>query len=674
MSKDQNIESGRKLEIAGALCLDYFAIYLVDLDEDTFKIHRTSDTISKQVATLVEQFQSYSRGISAYIYTYAYPDDMEFVREETRLENVRKRLQEEDAFSVRYRRIANGTIEYIEWRYVRIAKEEKNIKAVLAVRNVDEQMTDELQQKALLEDALNQAREANQAKTSFLSAMSHDIRTPMNAIIGFSEIAITHMDDKEKVVDCLEKILTSSNHLLNLINDVLDMNRIESGKATLQEKECSLSQVLHDLLQMVLPQIKAKRIGLFADTFNVINEDEIADPLKLNQIFLNILGNAVKFTPSGGSIFVQIHQRPSEREGYGAYEFVFKDTGVGMSEEFLEHIFEPFEREKSSVKQGIEGTGLGMSIVKNTVDMMGGSIQVKSAKGQGSEFIIDLELKLQENVPKREKIQELEGKRVLIVDDDFNTCNSITRMLGQIGIRSEWTTSSRESIFRIQKACEDGDEFQVYIINWNMPLMDGIETTRKIRRIVGEEVPVIMLTASDWTDVENEAKEAGITTFCNKPLFQSDLEKVLLKVNHLAEEKNVPILSTKKQYVGKRVLVTDDNVLNREIAHEILADAGFLVEGAEDGSVAVKMVRQSEEGWYDLVLMDVQMPVMDGLEATKEIRKLSRKDVATLPIIAMTANAFEEDKELALQNGMSAYISKPLDLGKLFEILSDYIE
>ena len=247
-------------------------------------------------------------------------------------------------------------------------------------------------------------------------------------------------------------------------------------------------------------------------------------------------------------------------------------------------------------------------------------------------------------------------------------------MLGQIGIRSEWTTSSRESIFRIQKACEDGDEFQVYIINWNMPLMDGIETTRKIRRIVGEEVPVIMLTASDWTDVENEAKEAGITTFCNKPLFQSDLEKVLLKVNHLAEEKNVPILSTKKQYVGKRVLVTDDNVLNREIAHEILADAGFLVEGAEDGSVAVKMVRQSEEGWYDLVLMDVQMPVMDGLEATKEIRKLSRKDVATLPIIAMTANAFEEDKELALQNGMSAYISKPLDLGKLFEILSDYIE
>lgn len=314
-----------------------------------------------------------------------------------------------------------------------------------------------------------------------------------------------------------------------------------------------------------------------------------------------------------------------------------------------------------------------MSIVKNTVDMMGGTIQIKSAKGQGSEFVIGLDLKLQNNVPKREKIQELEGKRALIVDDDFNTCNSITRMLEQIGVRSEWTTSSRESIFRIQKAREDGDEFQVYIVNWNMPLMDGIETTRKIRRIVGEEAPIIMLTASDWADVENEAKEAGITTFCNKPLFQSDLEKVLLKVNHLAEEKSVPILSTKKQYVGKRVLVTDDNVLNREIAHEILTDAGFLVEGAENGSVAVKMVRQSEEGWYDLVLMDVQMPVMDGHEATKEIRKLSRKDVGTLPIIAMTANAFDEDKELALQSGMNAYITKPLNLEKLFEILSDYI-
>lgn len=673
MSKEKIENENRSLEIASSLCMDYFSVYLVDLDEDTFKIHRTSDVISSQVATLMEQFQSYSEAVSAYIYTYAYPDDMEFVREETKIENVRKRLQEEEAFSVRYRRIVNGTVEYIEWRYVRIAQEEKNMKAVLAVRNVDEQMKEELQQKALLEDALNQAREANQAKTSFLSAMSHDIRTPMNAIIGFSEIAITHMDDKEKVMDCLEKILTSSNHLLELINDVLDMSRIESGKATLQEKECSLSQVVHDLVQMVLPQIKAKRIKLFADTFNVRNEDVIADPLKLNQIFLNILGNAVKFTPSGGSIFIQISQIPSKKEGYGSYKFIFKDTGIGMSEEFLEHIFEPFEREKNSVKQGIEGTGLGMSIVKNTVDMMGGTIQIKSAKGQGSEFVIGLDLKLQNNVPKREKIQELEGKRALIVDDDFNTCNSITRMLEQIGVRSEWTTSSRESIFRIQKAREDGDEFQVYIVNWNMPLMDGIETTRKIRRIVGEEAPIIMLTASDWADVENEAKEAGITTFCNKPLFQSDLEKVLLKVNHLAEEKSVPILSTKKQYVGKRVLVTDDNVLNREIAHEILTDAGFLVEGAENGSVAVKMVRQSEEGWYDLVLMDVQMPVMDGHEATKEIRKLSRKDVGTLPIIAMTANAFDEDKELALQSGMNAYITKPLNLEKLFEILSDYI-
>ena len=673
MSKEKIENENRSLEIASSLCMDYFSVYLVDLDEDTFKIHRTSDVISSQVATLMEQFQSYSEAVSAYIYTYAYPDDMEFVREETKIENVRKRLQEEEAFSVRYRRIVNGTVEYIEWRYVRIAQEEKNMKAVLAVRNVDEQMKEELQQKALLEDTLNQAREANQAKTSFLSAMSHDIRTPMNAIIGFSEIAITHMDDKEKVMDCLEKILTSSNHLLELINDVLDMSRIESGKATLQEKECSLSQVVHDLVQMVLPQIKAKRIKLFADTFNVRNEDVIADPLKLNQIFLNILGNAVKFTPSGGSIFLQICQMPSEKEEYGSYKFIFKDTGIGMSEEFLEHIFEPFEREKNSVKQGIEGTGLGMSIVKDTVDMMGGTIQIKSAKGQGSEFVIGLDLKLQNNVPKREKIQELEGKRALIVDDDFNTCNSITRMLEQIGVRSEWTTSSRESIFRIQKAREDGDEFQVYIVNWNMPLMDGIETTRKIRRIVGEEAPIIMLTASDWADVENEAKEAGITTFCNKPLFQSDLEKVLLKVNHLAEEKKVPILSTKKQYVGKRVLVTDDNVLNREIAHEILTDAGFLVEGAENGSVAVKMVRQSEEGWYDLVLMDVQMPVMDGHEATKEIRKLSRKDVGTLPIIAMTANAFDEDKELALQSGMNAYITKPLNLEKLFEILSDYI-
>lgn len=664
------MDKDKQSEISYVLSLEYDSIYVIDVEKGTFKIERASGVISEQVAKLMSGFPSYSEGIESYISAYVAPEDKEFVRDETKIEKVCERLKTERAFSVRYRRIVNDVTEYVKWRYIRGLSQTE---IILAVRNVDGEMAREIQQKALLENALNQAQSANQAKTNFLSNMSHDIRTPMNAIIGFSEIAMRHSGDEKKVRDCLKKILSSSNHLLNLINDILDMSRIESGRVEMQEEKCNLSEMLHNLVQMIQPQIQTKRLEFFINTYNVINEDVITDSLKLNQVFINILSNAVKFTPSGGIITFGIYQEPSDLTGYGVYKFVIKDTGVGMSRKFLEHIFEPFEREESCIQSGIEGTGLGMSIAKNMVDMLGGTIQVKSKKGKGSKFTIKLPIRLTTDQKVRGPIKGLAGIKVLVVDDDFDTCDNTTRMLTQMGIRSEWTTSAKEAVFRAQKAYEEKDAFQTYIINWKMPDMDGIEATKKIRKIIGKDVPIIILTVNDWTEEEDYAKKAGVTTFCSKPLFWSDLESVLLRVNHLKEKEKVQEISVKKQYEGKRVLVVEDNALNREIAYEILKEAGFLVEGAENGSVAVKMIKQSEEGWYHLVLMDVRMPVMNGYEATTAIRNLSRGDIKTMPIIAMTANAFEEDREMALQSGMNAHIAKPLNIENLFAILSDYV-
>ncbi|MCH5261118.1 MAG: response regulator, partial [Lachnospiraceae bacterium] len=450
-----------------------------------------------------------------------------------------------------------------------------------------ELVENERKQKTLLESALAQAQQANLAKTTFLSNMSHDMRTPMNAIIGFSAIAASHIDNTERVKDCLDKIMSSSKHLLNLINDILDMSRIESGKVQIQEQECNLSELLHTLANIIQPQVKEKQLDFFIDTVDVANEDIYADPLKLNQIFINILGNAVKFTPAGGSVSFRMCQKACAVQGYATYEFSIKDTGIGMSDEFMEHIFEPFERESSTLKSGIEGTGLGMAITKKLVEIMGGTISVSSVKGKGTEFVIILDLKLQEGSDAGQNIKELEGLRALVVDDDADTCESVTDMLSQIGMRSEWTTSAGEAILRAREAYDAHDPFHTYILDLNMPGQEGIDTVGKIREAAGDEIPVIIATAYDWSDVEKEAKEAGITEFCSKPLFMSDLRRALLKANHLMEESTTEMNYIDQDFSGKRVLLVEDNELNREIATEILREAGFTVEEAVDGSEAV---------------------------------------------------------------------------------------
>lgn len=552
--------------------------------------------------------------------------------------------------------------------------ETDDIMVMVVSKEITEQVQKQREQTQALQDALMQAQHANRAKTTFLSNMSHDIRTPMNAIIGFATIAVSHIDNKDQVRDCLQKVLSSSNHLLSLINDILDMSRIESGRVQIKEQECNISELMHNLVNIIQPQVKAKQLELFIDTFEVTNEDVIADSLKLNQVFINLLSNAVKYTPAGGTITFRIMQKTTFRHGYGDYVFVIKDNGIGMSSEFVQHIFEPFEREASVTRSGIEGTGLGMAITKNIVEMMDGTINVESEAGKGSKFTIELTLKLQDVQKNAEQLKELKGLRALVVDDDFNVCDSVSKMLKTIGMRAEWTTSGKEAAYRAKMAFDEGDSYHTFIIDWQMPELSGVETARRIRNAIGDEAPIIILTAYDWTDIEEEAKAAGVTAFCAKPLFMSDLKSALLAANNIIDkDRDEPAEWTLADFSGKRVLLVEDIELNREIAEVILSEAGFIVETAPDGTDAVSMVNNSEEYYYDVILMDVQMPIMDGYEATRTIRSLARKDVKDLPIIAMTANALEEDKEAALKNGMNAHIAKPLDMNIFISVLRQFI-
>ena len=523
----------------------------------------------------------------------------------------------------------------------------------------------------LAEPSFRVAEDANKAKSTFLSNMSHDIRTPMNAIIGFTTLAASNIDNQEKVKDYLSKILSSSNHLLSLINDVLDMSRIESGKIYLEEQEANLSDILHDIKTIITGQIHAKQLELYMDVMDVTDEDVYCDKTRLNQVLLNLLSNAIKFTPAGGTVSVRVAQLPNAPEGSGLYEIRVKDTGIGMSQQFAKRIFEPFERERTSTVSKIQGTGLGMAISKNIIDMMGGTIEVHTEQDKGTEFVIRVALRLQPERRSAEKIKELEGLKALVVDDDFNTCDSVTKMLVQVGMRSEWTLFGKEAILRARQSIELGDAFHAYIIDWRLPDMNGIEVTRQIRAL-GDETPIIILTAYDWSDIEAEAKAAGVTAFCSKPMFMSDLRETLLAAlgQQKAESGSIlPHVNDTFRFKEKRLLLVEDNELNREIALEILGEYGFQIDSAENGVQAVEKVTASKPGDYDLVLMDIQMPLMDGYEATRRIRALENPALAGIPILAMTANAFDEDRKAAMDCGMNGFLSKPIQIEELIHTL-----
>ncbi len=528
------------------------------------------------------------------------------------------------------------------------------------------------QQKEELSVALHAADAANRSKTTFLNNMSHDIRTPMNAIIGFTALATTHLDNRERTLDYLTKISQSSNHLLSLINDVLDMSRIESGKVHIEDRPENLADILQGIRNIIQSDIHAKQLELFIDTIDVTHEEVYCDKLRLNQILLNLTSNAIKFTGSGGSVFIKVTQKPSQKAGYGVYEFSVSDTGIGMSAEFAKTVFEPFTRERNSTVSGIQGTGLGMAITKNIVDIMGGTITVKSEQGKGSEFTVTLELRFADEEPEQISLAELNGLYSLVVDDDLVSCQSVSKMLRQIGMHAEWTVTGREAIVRTTEAIELGHPFGVYIIDWSMPDMDGIATVKGIRSIIGDSSPIILMSAYDWADIEQDARAAGVTGFVSKPLFASDLHRALERNLGKTPVKEAPA-QKKPSFGGKRLLLAEDNELNREIAEELLAEAGFMVESAENGKIALEMVERAKPGYYDLILMDVQMPIMNGYEATKQIRALKDKALASIPIVAMTANAFEEDKANAFAAGMNGHLAKPIDIEKVLALLEELL-
>lgn len=667
----------RQMEMIQALSIDYNLVYFYDLKTGAGNLlrNRDSDDNDEYMCDSIfsEEF-SFQESMHRYIEEFVYEEDKELLEEFLSLDRLKDELAEKKMTYANYRIFKDGEITYFQIKIVRTGIWEENQGIVLGFRSVDEEIRNEMEKKNLLEDALLQANRANKAKSIFLSNMSHDIRTPMNAIVGFTALAITHIDNTEQVEEYLKKIMSSGNHLLSLINDVLDMSRIESGKMHLDEKPCSLPDVLHELRNILQADIRAKQLDLYLDAVDVLNEEIYCDKLRLNQVLLNLLSNAVKYTSAGGTVSLRVTEKSGAAEGYAKYEFCIKDNGIGMSEQFVAHIFEPFEREENSTISKIQGTGLGMAITKNIVDMMNGTIDIQSEQGMGTQCTVTFTFRLNAEAVKPQHIPELKNCRALVVDDDFNTCDSVSYMLKQLGMRAEWTLSGKEAVLRTRQAMMWEDNYSVYIIDWLLPDMNGIEVTRRIRKEVGEDAPIIVLTAYDWDDIESEAKEAGVTAFCSKPLFLSELRNCLNSVINTEEESKEEVVQKNTKKRTGHILLVEDVDLNQEIAAAILGDAGFTTDIAENGQIAVEMLKKSKPGYYQLVLMDIQMPVMNGYEAAKAIRKLDNKELASIPIIAITANAFEEDKQETLNCGMNGHIAKPIDIDILFKTLDSILK
>ena len=525
-------------------------------------------------------------------------------------------------------------------------------------------------QMAELEEARQAAEAANKAKSEFLSNMSHDIRTPMNAIVGMTAIATANISDKKQVQNCLRKITLSSKHLLGLINDVLDMSKIESGKMTLNSDLVSLRELMDGLVSIVQPQVRSKRQQFDVFIHDIIAENVCCDSVRLNQIMLNFLSNAVKFTPEGGVIHVSLYQKPSPKgENFVQTHLLVKDNGIGMSAEFKAKIFESFSREDSTRVHKTEGTGLGMAISKYIVDAMGGSISVESELGKGSEFHVTLDLEVAEV---QEVDMVLPPWRMLVVDDDKLLCETTVASLKAIGVDAEWTLDGETAVQMVENRHSLRDDYQVILLDWKLPGMDGIETARAIRKKLGDEVPIMLISAYDWGEIEESARSAGINGFISKPLFKSTLYYGLRQFAGESSEPAELVAENHTDLHGKHILLAEDNELNWEIASDLLSEMGLVLDWAENGQICVNMFEHSPEGFYDAILMDIRMPVMTGYEAATAIRALDRPD-ADLPIIAMTADAFAEDIKKCLDHGMNAHVAKPIDVREVARLLEKYM-
>ena len=659
-------------EIIEGLGSEYYSVLLVNPDTDEVAVYRAEEAEGRAVAEYFRRYDNcWSKGIQAY--------SEELITEASRGEFLEKlslkHIQADGKeYSFTYEKRTAGGIIYLQDRVSFVHEKDGGLVAVVGTRNVDDLIKKERQQEMALQAAFDAAEAANRAKTDFLSNMSHDIRTPMNGIIGMTAIAAAHIDDKERVQDCLKKTTQASKHLLSLINEVLDMSKIESGKVDLQEEEFNLSDLIENLLTMTNAQIKEHRHELSVNISGVTHEAVVGDSLRIQKVFTNLMSNAVKYTPDGGKIRLSITEKPCNQARVGCYEVVFEDNGIGMSEAFLSQIFEPFTRSSDSRVNQVQGTGLGMPISRNIVRMMGGDIKVESKLGVGSRFTVTMYLKLQDAVEVRcDKFVDLD---VLVADDDAISLESCCEMLNDLGMKAEGVSAGAEAVEQVVLRHQQKRDYFACILDWKMPDMDGIAATREIRRVVGADVPIIIISAYDWSDIEQEARAAGANAFISKPLFRSRLVKTfcaLVGNEEPAEQETTFVQLETIDLTGSRVLLVEDNALNAEIATEILEMTGMTVEWAEDGVEAVDKMAACEDGCYDMVFMDIQMPRMNGYDAARAIRAMDRDYCKRVPIVAMTANAFAEDVHAARTAGMNEHIAKPLDLNILARILKKWL-
>ena len=646
--------------------LDRFVV--CDLENDRYRFYNL------QGEMVYEPSGTYHAFVEQVIAKYKTLEPLETMQAMMSPENIRRNLTaESDVYKFEYCSLDENTYKIasfipLEWEGTRL------VKVLLASMDVSQEKRAEIESHRALKEAYRAAENASRAKTEFLSNMSHDIRTPMNAIVGLTAIAGANIENPDKVIECLGKTTKASRHLLGLINEVLDMARIESGKMSLAEEDFNLPELVDNLITLTKPAIDEHRHNFEVHVDRIEHEAVCGDSLRIQQVFVNLMSNAVKYTPDGGNITFSIKEKPNGFSKLGCYEFSIADNGIGMTPEFQKIMFEPFSRADDHRTTKVQGTGLGMAISQNIVNLMNGSIKVDSAPGKGTRITVTIYLKLQESEKEQEK--ELLDLPVLVVDDDKTCCESTVATLKDIGIAGEWVLTGREAVERCHARHETGRDYFAVILDWKMPEMDGVETARKIREQVGKDVTIIILTSFEFSEIEEEARAAGVDAFIAKPLFRSRLTATLRQFTSGKKEKSARSLLenfAKTDYTSKRVLLVEDNELNREIAAEILGMTGVAVDIAENGKIAVEKVVAAPEKWYDLIFMDIQMPIMNGYEATAAIRSLPGGR-GKVPIIAMTANAFAEDVQLAKNTGMNEHIAKPLELDKLNDVLKQWLQ
>ena len=674
--EQREIDAAVRDAVISTLTNMYNTVWLInDVETEQCSLYHTdADAAHTDAIRNALSHAKYSDTKTEYVNTMVAEEDRERMQIQIGLPYILEQFQTRDQFSVRFLRALESGDRYYRVDFGKVRMPGGRIGVTMGFVDVDDMIRKEKEMQRTLRDAMEAANASSRAKSDFLASMSHDMRTPMNGIIGMTAIAATHLDDRERVADCLKKITDSSAHLLSLINEVLDMNKIESGKVELAEEELDLAELFDSVLAMTRPQVTAKGHHLTVNIGEVPHEKVIGDSTRVREILVNLLSNAIKYTPDGGRIVCSLNERASSLPDIGLYEFIVEDNGIGMTPEFLEQIFEPFTRAEDKAALAQHGTGLGLAITRNLVRMMGGDIHVESTHGHGSKFTATMYLRLQESGNTvHENFVDL---HVLVADDDPVSCESACCILNDLGMNSEWALSGRAAVERVQTRHEQGRDFYAVILDWKMPDMSGVETTRRIRAGVGADMPIIVISAYDWSDIESEARAAGVSAFISKPLFKTKFVRVfssLLEHNSVAED-HAPLRKLEElRFDGRHVLLAEDNPINAEIAMHILEMTGLIVDHAEDGLEALEMFKNAPEDRYALVFMDIQMPRMNGYDTAKAIRALPSENAQQIPIIAMTANAFEEDRQNAFKAGMNGHIAKPLNFDELSSVLQQWL-